>query len=224
MKNKFGMLKQELPREKLMKFGPESLTDIELLAIIIRVGTKNKNVIELSREIIDKFSQKIISNKIYDELLNFKGISYAKACQIVSVFELAKRFSNKKTKKQKKLISSNQVFNCIKNDFYNLNLEKVMIIYVNTKNNIIKKEFISSGGLNFSIIEPRKIIKRCLNLDASGFFLIHNHPSSDTTPSEQDRQITKDLNLTCKRINIRFLDHLIVCDNHFFSFFDNDLL
>jgi DNA repair protein RadC len=97
------------------------------------------------------------------------------------------------------------------------------VIFVDSKNQVIKKEFIFEGTINYSIIEPRKIIKRALVLDASGFFIIHNHPSGDVTPSEDDINVTKKIKKVCENLNLRFLDHLIYGDNDFFSFFDNDI-
>ena len=219
-----GLLDEEMPREKLARFGPEVLTDVELLAIILRVGTKDKNVIEMSREIIEKFNVGLISRKTYEELLGFKGISKAKACQIVSVFELSRRFANKGIDKKVKLCNSRDVYDYVICDFDSLNIERVMAVFVDTKNQVIKKEFVFEGSINYSIVEPRDLIKRALSLDASGFFLIHNHPSGDTSPSEEDIFITKKIDGVCRDLNLRFLDHLVVGSGSFYSLFDNDIL
>jgi len=216
-----GLLKQEMPREKLIKHGPMTLNEIELLAIILRVGTKEKNVIELSREIISKFTTSIITRKTYDELLEIKGINKAKACQIVAVFELSRRLQTKGIEKKIQIQNSNDVYEITKEDFANLLNEKVIAIFVDTKNKIIKKEFISQGGLNFSIIEPREIIKKVLSLDASGFFLVHNHPSNDLTPSIEDLKITRKIKKICDKLQIRFLDHIIVGDGYYSIFANN---
>lgn len=216
-----GLLKDEMPREKMINLGPSSLTDVELLAIILRVGTKEKNVIELSRDVISRFDVGIVSRKTYEELLEFKGISKAKACQIMSVFELSRRFANKGISKKVKLCNSREVFEFVKSDFDSLGIEKVMAVFVDMKNQVIKKEFIFEGSLNYSIIEPRDLIKRVLSIDAGGFFLLHNHPSGDITPSEDDIRVTKRLKDICSSLDIRFLDHIIVGDE-FYSFFDND--
>lgn len=218
-----GFLKEEMPREKLIDLGPFALTEVELLAIILRVGTKDKNVIELSRDIISEFDVGLVSRKTYEELLQFKGISKAKACQIVSVFELSRRFANKGISKKVRLGNSKEVYDFVKADFDCLRVEKVMAVFVDTKNQVIKKEFVFEGSLNYSIIEPRDLIKRVLSLDSSGFFLVHNHPSGDVTPSEEDVKVTRKIKEICLNLGIRFLDHLILGDD-FYSFFDNDLL
>jgi len=219
----FGLLKEEMPREKLITYGSDSLTNIELLAIILRVGNKEKNVIELSREILNTFDINLISRKSYNELLKFKGISKAKACQIIALFELSRRLSIKNYDKKIFLNSSKNVYENVNIYFKNLQYEKIMIVLVNSKNKLIKKEFIHEGSLNYSIIEPRKIIEKCLSYNASGFFLIHNHPSGDSTPSREDIEITKKIKEISNQLNIRFLDHLIIGDEYF-SLFDNNIL
>lgn len=217
------MLEDEMPREKLIKFGPENLTEVELLAILLRTGTFNLNVIELSRQILSTFNINQVSRKTYQELLEFKGIKKAKATQIVALFEFARRTNNKPIKNKIKIKSSKDIYDNIYLDFSNLTIEKVMLILVDSKNQIIKKEFIHEGSINYSIIEPRNIVKKALNYDAYGFFLIHNHPSGDTTPSQEDKNITKNIKQICDKLNLSFLDHLIIGDNrdNYYSFFDN---
>ena len=217
------LLEEEKPREKLIKVGPEVLLDFELLAIILRSGTKEKNVIELSKEIIKDSSLNIISRKSYEELLKFKGIGSTKATQIVALFELVRRISSSNIEKKISLCSSKEIYEYVKFDFSNLTHERVMAVFVNTKNIAIKKEFIHRGTINYSIIEPREIIKRALSLDASGIFLIHNHPSGDSTPSQEDIEATLKLKQICENMNLRFLDHIIIGEEYY-SFFDNDNL
>jgi len=220
-----GLNQSEMPREKLSKYGPEYLTDIELLAIILRVGIKGKNVLELSREILEYFNINQVSRKSYEELMSFEGIKNVKAGQIVALFELSRRLYSKNKKngdkknKKNKLLSSLDLYNEVKYDFLDLNEERVMIVLVNSKNNILKKEFINFGSINYSIIDIRKILKKVLLFDASGFFLIHNHPSGDSTPSQEDKNVTEKIKKVSSDIGIRFLDHIIIGDNYY-SFFD----
>jgi DNA repair protein RadC len=216
-----GFLDEELPQEKIEKKGPQSLTKTELLAICLRTGTKEKNVIELSKEIIDYFNDRNLLRISYDELLHFKGISKVKAAQIVAIFELSRRIFETSSNKRVQVSCSEDIFNYAKTDFSNLTIEKVMVVFVDSKNNIIKKEFVHEGSINYSIIEPRKIIKRALTLDASGIFLLHNHPSGDPTPSQEDKNITKKIKEVSKMLGIKFLDHIIVGDTYY-SFFDNE--
>lgn len=218
-----GILKEEMPREKLMKIGPQNLTDVELLAIILRVGTRDKNVLELSREILSSFDMAMVSRKTFEELLRFKGVEKAKACQIVSVFELARRLSNDKKDEKIKIKSSKDIYEYVKSDYMQSAIEKVMVVFVNTKNSIIKKEIINHGSINYSVIEPRDIIKKTLDYNASGFFLVHNHPSGDCTPSQDDIETTKKIKEIADNLSIRFLDHIIIGD-YYYSLFDNEIL
>ncbi len=218
-----GLLEDEMPREKLMKLGPQSLTDVELLAIILRTGTKEKNVIELSREILKKFSPQQVSRKTFQELLEFKGIKQAKACQIVTLFELSRRLSNKKQLKKFKINSSQELYEYLYPDFANLTKERLMLVLTDTKNQIIRKEWFTDGGLNYSVLDSREIIKKVLDYDAFGFFLIHNHPSGDCKPSQEDLNITIKLKEAAELLNIRLMDHIIIGDDYF-SFYESDLL
>ena len=220
----FGILKEEMPRERLIEFGPSALSEVELLAIILRVGTREKNVIELSREIISEFTSNVVSRKTYDELIKISGVKKAKACSIVAVFELSRRLYSKGLNVDKICVKNSlDIYELVCGDFSGLLNERVMCVFVDVKNRVIKKEFVFEGGLNYSIIEPREIIKRVLALDASGFFLVHNHPSGDLSPSGDDISITIKIKGICDELNIRFLDHVIVGDG-FYSLFDNDML
>lgn len=218
-----GLLKYEMPREKMIAHGPFTLSNVELLAIILRVGTKNKNVIELSREILNTFDVGLISRKSYSDLLKFNGINKAKATTIIAVFELARRMGNFGIEKNIKFGSSSEIYEFVKSDFNSLGLENVMCVFVDSKNKLIKKEIVFEGSIDYSIIDARIIVKKVLSLDASGFFLIHNHPSGDMTPSLSDIEITKNIKCVCDGLNIRFLDHIIIGDG-FYSMFDNDIM
>ena len=216
-----GLFDDEMPREKLRKHGVKSLTDVELLAIILRVGIKNKNVIELSREILEKFDKRSISRKSPLELMKIKGVSFVKASQIVCVFELSRRLFATCNKPKIKLNNSGDVFNFIKYEFNGFTTEKVMLICVDAKNQVVGHEFIFDGSVDYSFLELRTLFKKVMNLDASGFFIIHNHPSGNCSPSSEDLQITSKIKMVADNLNIRFLDHIIVCDNEFYSLFDN---
>ncbi len=217
------LMENEMPREKLITFGAENLTEIELLAIILRVGSKGKNVLELAREILMKFSVSLVSRKTFEELLEFNGINKAKACQVVAVFELSRRLNNKSVENKLRITNSKDVYDFVKSDFDSLQYEKVMCVFVDSKNNVIKKEFIGEGSINFCLIEPRKIIKQALIYNAYGFFLFHNHPSGDANPSFEDINLTKKLKEITRKLDILFLDHIIV-GNEYYSFYDNNEL
>lgn len=217
-----GLLVNEMPREKLVKHGPNTLTDVELLAILLRTGSKRKNVLELSREILTKFDTETMSRQSYEELLEFDGINIAKATLIVALFELSRRL---KENPQKKLSFNNscKIYDFVKDHFLHLKQEKVMILHLNSKNKLIKHEFISEGGLNQSLIDPKILFKKALIQNASGIILVHNHPSGDSTPSQEDITITQKIKNACQNLDIRFLDHLIIGDKYT-SLFDQDLM
>ena len=217
------LLKSELPVEKLINFGPNVLSDAELLSIILKNGTKNKNVLDLSREILTEYNLGITSRKTYSELLKFNGMNKIKSTQIVAIFELARRISNFKIIRSVKFENSNMVYDYIKSELEFLSYEKIICLYIDSKNQLIKHETISKGSIDYSIIDPREIIKNVLLNNASGFFLIHNHPSGNPEPSNEDLEITKQIQKICENLNIRFLDHIIIGDS-FYSIFDNDLM
>jgi len=217
------LLKDEMPREKLINQGVEQLTNVELLAIILRTGTKEKNVLELSREILQRYPLHFVSRKLYHELLKFRGISKAKATQIIATFELSRRLSQKRTLKNTKLSCSKEVYQYIGAELEHLHKERVVILLVNTKNTLIRKEILHEGSLSSSIIEPREIVKKVLDFNASGFFLIHNHPSGDSTPSKEDIEITKRIQKISTLLEVKFLDHIII-GSDYFSFFDKEIL
>ena len=219
-----GLFDNEMPREKLINYGAENLTETELFAIILRTGNKNKNVIELSREIIEKIKNLNLTNITYHELLEINGINKAKASQIISVLEIAKRINNKTTSKKIKLKNSEDAYKIVKHEMQILKEEIVIALYTNNRNHIIKKEIISKGGINYSIIDQRIIIKKAILLGAAGFFLFHNHPSGDPTPSLEDKALTKKIKQSCKLFDIVFLDHIIIGDECYYSMFDNDTL
>lgn len=218
-------LKEELPREKLLKYGPEKLTEVELLALILRSGTKNNNILDISREILRKHSTKSLSRKPINELIQIKGVKEAKACQISALFEFCRRFNSSKyfINTNSSIKNSNQVYDEVKVDFQGLDVERVMLICVNAKNQILKKEFIFEGGFDTSFVDLRIVLKKVLNESASGFFILHNHPSGNTKPSQNDINVTKDLNEVCLKVNISFLDHIII-GNDYFSFADEGLM
>lgn len=137
------------------------------------------------------------------------------------MFEISRRINQSEIKLDKiRIQNADDVYNIIKFDFMNLEIEKIMIVLVNSKNQVIKKEFIFEGSINFSYIDVRKVLKKVFDYNASGFFLIHNHPSGDSTPSNDDIEITTKIRDIALSLNVRFLDHIIV-GNSIFSFFDD---
>jgi DNA repair protein RadC len=224
MKKKLKNNINKLPREKLIEYGVSCLEDFELLAIILRTGIKNKNVLKLSKEIIDRYSFSKISELNFNELIQIEGISNSKATQIIALFEIMKRTYQNKISNKKRIVLSNSkdVYEFSKFYLMNKKFENLMVIYVNTKNMIIDFK-INEGGDNYVFVEPKKIIQECLNNNTNGIFLVHNHPSGDEKPSEDDLQITNKLKKALELFNIRLIDHIIIGES-FYSFFENNNL
>ena len=216
------LLVEEMPREKLIKYGKESLTQVELLALLIRTGTKDKNVLELSREIISSFSAQELLNASYERFMQIKGISTAKACELVALFELSKQIHNKCISNSTVFTASRDIFKYVKNSFKGKSKEELRVLFLNTKHKLIKDEVLAKGGIQHVFIQPREILSRALELHASSIVLVHNHPSGDCTPSSQDIQFTTQVIDACRVLGINCIDHIIVGNNTYFSLFDEE--
>ena len=210
----------ERPRERAIREGVEVLSNIELLSIIIRTGTKNKSVYDLSREILNLGD---ISNLSFNKLLSIKGIGKTKAIEIISLIEFSKRMNNKSKRNIIKIKSSEDIYNNYKDLFNNSNQEMFYCIYLNNKNIVIDKKLLFIGTINKSIVHPREIFKYAYYYSASSIICIHNHPSGDITPSIEDKRLTDALISIGKIQNIPVIDHIIIGNNNYYSFNDNML-
>lgn len=209
------MIKEELPREKTIHFGIESLNNYELLSILLRCGTKEKSVIELSIEVL-KVIYEIddITNLTLNELLKIKGIGVSKATTILASIELVRRLLQNKNNKIK-VPSPKLIFEKFKNIYLGINQERLYAIYLNTKCEIISEKLISIGNINSSILDDLAIFKWAYNYSASAIILVHNHPSGDPKPSNEDITATKQLIEKAKLLNFIILDHIIIGKTYF---------
>lgn len=201
------------PRERLESFGAESLSDAELLSIVFGIGTRGSNVIDMSNSLITKFGLQKLFECSISELKEVPGIGKAKAMQIISIGEIAKRKDAKITKKDK-ITKARDVFDLFYPKLKDEKQESFFIILLDTKNNIISVEKISLGILDASIVHPREIFKPAIKNSASRIILVHNHPSGDPQPSEEDLSITRKLIDVGELIGIEVLDHVIIGDNY----------
>lgn len=207
------------PREKMINEGYEALNEEELLAIILSTGYKNKNVIELSKEILASFSYEELLEVEVDELIKIDGIKLAKATKIVASLQLGRRISEKVIKKKiKKITSSADVYTYMKNELTFKKKEHFVAILLDTKNVIIAEETISIGDLSSTIVNPREVFKPAIKKSAKSIILVHNHPSGNPTPSMEDLQITKRLVDAGEILDISVLDHIIIGKDKFYSF------
>ena len=206
--------KIERPREKLEKYGPEKLSNSELLAILLRTGSKGVNVVELSNKILKKFSGDGLAKANFKELKNTFGLGSAKACEIMACFELGRRLL--KDKKAVLILSPKQVFEESR-DLRNNKKEHFVVFYLDTRNQEIKRETISMGTLNANLVHPREVFEPAIKNNAAQIIVAHNHPSGDAEPSADDLAITKKLAEAGKILGIEVLDHVIVATDKFLS-------
>jgi|SRR3989344_5057235 len=207
------------PRERLEKQGPSVLSDAELLAIILKTGNKDENVIDMSNRLISKYGVDKLSNCSLAELQEIKGIGNAKASQIIALFEFNKRHNISK-QNGKPIKTAKDVFDYCSPKLSGVDKEQFMILHLDTRNKIIKDEIVSVGTLNSSLIHPREVFKSAIKESANAIILVHNHPSGDAEPSEEDKKITDILFKAGELLSIKVLDHVIIGKDSWHSFKD----
>ncbi|MDU4934125.1 MAG: DNA repair protein RadC [Peptostreptococcaceae bacterium] len=219
------MALEERPREKMLLSGAKNLSNAELLAILLRTGTKKRNAIELANDIINKDSQGIryLQDMSIEELCKIEGIGLSKATQIKAALELGLRISSYRPNKYK-----------VKNpwDIYKYYMEGLRykqnevfkVVLLNTKNEIITDIDVSVGTLNSSLVHPREVFKEAIRRSSNKMILIHNHPSGSVEPSNEDKNITDRLIKCGELIGIEVIDHIIIGDGLYFSFKENMII
>jgi len=218
------LAKIERPREKLISKGPKNLKDEELLAILLGTGIKGKNVIEIAKQILSKHSKKRLLQLNYDELSKVKGIGSAKACTILASQELVKRALKIQDETLPIIRSTKDV---VAQAVYLRDKirEHLMTIYLNARNEMVwKKQSTFIGTLNANLVHPREIFAEALKQNAASIILVHNHPSGDSEPSEDDIEVTKRILEAGKIMGIDVLDHIIITKTKVFSFKENKLI
>ena len=216
------IIKEERPRETLLKKGETYLSDSELLAILINNGTRDKSAITLAREIIETSDGiRNLSNITVEELSKIKGIGLAKACRIISALELGRRVSVASEMQKFKISSPQDIGNVYMEELRYKKKEIFRVVLLNTKNVIIGSKDISEGSLNASIVHPREVFLEAIKKSANKMILMHNHPSGDPTPSSEDINITKRVIRAGQIVGIEILDHVIIGDGSFYSFKEN---
>jgi len=204
----------EWPREKMEKYGPEKLSDAELLAIILRTGAKGLNAVELSKKILKKFSREKITTALTKELQEAFGLGPAKACGIVACFELGKRLLN--GKQAALILSPKDVWENLR-DIRDHRKEHFIIFYLDTRNQEIQREVISVGTLNANLVHPREVFEPAVRNIAAQILIAHNHPSGNHEPSEEDIEITRRLTEAGILLGIEVMDHVIVTKTSYLS-------
>lgn len=206
------------PRERMEKYGVKSLADHELLAIILRTGTRGKNVMGLALEVLNEVEDIYrLRHVSLQELTKIPGIGKVKAAEILSAVEFGRRVSQSTQVKEGTVSSSSWVGNYLQKELSHLNQENVMALYLNTKNEIIKKDIVFIGSLNTSVAHPREIFNRAISYSAARIILAHNHPSGNVEPSEADLSFTRRMMDAGELLGIEVLDHFIIGENSYLS-------
>lgn len=212
------MTEMEKPREKLFNYGPKSLSDYELLAILLRTGTKNKSVIDLSIELLKQIETiNELQNITIEELLNIKGIGKIKAIELLATIELGKRINNYKQNKYK-IKKAKDCYNYVKDKLSYKKQEHFIAIYLSINNEVIADEIISIGTINSMIADPKDVIRWGLKYGAYALIITHNHPSGNPNPSPEDISFTTKLTQACNLVDLKLVDHIIIGKNKYFSF------
>lgn len=217
--------RHERPRERLLQHGPQSLTEAELLGILIGKGTKKKTAIDLARELLDRYEslQKLFSRSP-SELMTIKGIGSAKAAALSAAFELVRRVQSRKDSGKPIFKRSSEVANHYLPLMRDLRQEVFKVLLLSRANRLIKEVFISEGTLDASLVHPREVFREALLEPTAGVILIHNHPSGNPSPSEEDLRITRQLVEAGRLLGIKVHDHIILAGEGYRSFADEGLL
>lgn len=217
---------EDRPREKLLKLGKSSLSNVELLAILISSGTKKKSAIDLGREVMELASNDLtkLSKWSVADYCKIEGIGEAKAIIISASLELAARRVVSKANDVASIKTSHDAYLHMKHRLEDLNHEEFWIITLNRKNSIINQYKISEGGITATVVDMRKIFKLAIDDKSTGIIVFHNHPSGNHLPSEADNQLTRKLKESGKLLDISVLDHIIVCQGTYYSYADEGQL
>jgi DNA repair protein RadC len=217
---------EDRPREKLINKGKAALTDAELIAILLRSGSTRESAVDLAKRILKSASDNLIelSKLSLNELLAFPGIGEAKALSIIAALELGKRRRVAEVSEKHAISSSRDVFEYFQSAHADAPYEEFWILLLNRANKILKKVMISEGGVAGTVADPKRIFKVAIENNASAMVLCHNHPSGNLKPSEADIKLTKKLKEAGVLLEINIIDHIIICEERYFSFADEGLL
>ncbi len=217
---------EDRPREKLLKKGKESLSNAELLAIIIGSGSKEESAVDLCKRVLMDSSNSLLNLGKYDvaDLKRYRGIGEAKAISIIAALELGRRRKNTHKVELPKFEASRDIYEFICGSLEDLRVEEFWILLLNRANRLIAKKLISKGGTSSTVVDVKLVFKYALENLSSAIVLIHNHPSGNLKPSVSDLNITKKMVEAGKLMDIKILDHLIISDKGYLSFLDEGLL
>jgi DNA repair protein RadC len=217
---------EDRPREKLIQKGTNSLSDAELLGILISSGTKEKSAVDLGRELLMAANNNLnsLGKLTITDLKRINGIGTARAVTIAAALELGRRRNLTETAEIPQIKCSKDVFNLLSPLLSDLPHEEFWILFLNRSNKVINRMKLSQGGISGTVTDVRMVMKKAIEYLASGIIVCHNHPSGNLNPSESDTRITQKIKEAGSIMDIQLLDHLIISDKDYYSFADNGIL
>lgn len=220
------LAEDDRPREKFLLKGINSLSDSELLAIILRSGSREETAIELARKILNSVNNSWhqLSLLSVKDLMKFKGVGEVKAIAVATALEIGRRRAAQEIPEKSLITSSNDGYQILRKYLSDLRTEEFWAIFMNQSNRVLHFSQLTQGGINQSIVDIRILFKTALDHYATAIIIAHNHPSGSLKPSQEDLEITQRIREAGKMLNIQLLDHLIITQNSYFSFSDDGLL
>jgi len=217
---------EDRPREKMLQKGVASLSDSELLAILLGSGNKEETAVDLARRILKDADDRLqeLSKHTVKSLSKYKGVGLAKAVTVMAALELGKRRIASDVSKKQTVTCSKEVYDLICVDLLDKQYEHVWAIFLDRKNKILHKELIGTGGITASALDPNRLLRVALEVYATGIILCHNHPSGNINPSPDDIHLTQKIKEAAQIFNINVLDHLIIGENSYYSFADDGMM
>lgn len=219
--------KQERPREKMMARGANALTDVELLAILLRTGTSTRNVVDVARELLRTADDRLgsVAAMSLDRLRQVEGIGPSKAVAVAAAFELGRRLALEVGMENvPRMDSPAKVYRVMLPLLRDLDHEECWVLFLNKSNGLISKERMTSGGQDFTVMDKRVVVRRTIEKKAASIILVHNHPSGNAMPSVEDINQTRDLGRALSACGLQLLDHVIVAGASYYSFSDEQVV
>jgi DNA repair protein RadC len=217
--------RSEQPRERLMSRGADALSEAELLAIFLRVGVKGMSVLDLARKLLQEFrTLRGLFKASEQDLRKIKGMGTAKIATLRAIAELNQRCLEESIQRETFIECSGDVLKLLFQKFRDLDQEVFSVIFLDTKHRVLLIEELFQGTINTASVFPREVVKRALELGAAAIVAVHNHPSGNPEPSQEDRRVTQDLKSACELMEICLLDHIVIGNNAYFSFADKRML
>ena len=215
----------EKPREKLAKLGAANLTDVELIALLLRSGGKGISALDLGRELLNSF-QGLAGLAVVDlqQVTQFKFVGFAKAASLIAAIEIGARINREQIEKNVFAKKPEDIVNLLKPDLYKKQKEHLYLISINSRSRVIAKDLLSIGTVSETLLSPREIFKQAFLRNATSIVLAHNHPSNDPTPSTEDIDITLKVCNSAAEVDLLLLDHIIIAENSFMSMKTSGLL